>query len=274
MVDFHNFETFDPNGPGLGNLFGQISPLRRRSASGPPATSALAAGRRRGAGVRLLPRRRLRRRPARSRTRPLLARGARARSSAASPRSSLSTLAARIGGTPYTSAKALEVAAPVLRWRSSRPGSRVRGAFPAYMTEKRHGRPVRALALRRILLRAGVLLAARPRQRPGRADHLLAGADRPAAADRRRLDPRPRPAPSCSRTNTASATSPGSCAAAGSASPTKTRRRRRSPPGVRFVITSGERTRAAFPGLTLREEADPYLLWARSGRSRAAVTAR
>lgn len=26
MVEFHNFETFDPNGPGLGNLFGQISP--------------------------------------------------------------------------------------------------------------------------------------------------------------------------------------------------------------------------------------------------------
>ena len=27
MVEFHNFETFDPNGPGLGNLFGQVSPL-------------------------------------------------------------------------------------------------------------------------------------------------------------------------------------------------------------------------------------------------------
>src|SRR4029077_8210367 len=27
MIDFHNFETFDPNGPGLGNLFGQVSPL-------------------------------------------------------------------------------------------------------------------------------------------------------------------------------------------------------------------------------------------------------
>ena len=27
MIDFHAFETFDPNGPGLGNLFGQISPF-------------------------------------------------------------------------------------------------------------------------------------------------------------------------------------------------------------------------------------------------------
>jgi hypothetical protein len=27
MLDFHSFETFDPNGPGLGNLFGQISPF-------------------------------------------------------------------------------------------------------------------------------------------------------------------------------------------------------------------------------------------------------
>jgi hypothetical protein len=27
MVEFHNFETFDPHGPGLGNLFGPISPF-------------------------------------------------------------------------------------------------------------------------------------------------------------------------------------------------------------------------------------------------------
>src|SRR4029079_9058496 len=27
MIDFQRFETFDPNGPGLGNLFGQISPF-------------------------------------------------------------------------------------------------------------------------------------------------------------------------------------------------------------------------------------------------------
>ena len=27
MIDFHKFETFDPNGPGLGNLFGQVSPF-------------------------------------------------------------------------------------------------------------------------------------------------------------------------------------------------------------------------------------------------------
>src|SRR3954452_24162371 len=27
MIGFHSFETFDPNGPGLGTLFGQISPF-------------------------------------------------------------------------------------------------------------------------------------------------------------------------------------------------------------------------------------------------------
>ncbi|HEX7058335.1 MAG TPA: hypothetical protein VF176_00585 [Solirubrobacterales bacterium] len=27
MIDFHSFETFDPAGPGLGNLFGQVSPF-------------------------------------------------------------------------------------------------------------------------------------------------------------------------------------------------------------------------------------------------------
>jgi hypothetical protein len=112
MIDFHSFETFDPNGPGLGNLFGQISPFEAlgiwpsgdfRLAPGDGAVpapayylgiafalalfiyglvwlwrrreSAILAGL--GAGV-------------------------------------LAYVAARVGGTPYTAAKAIEIAAPLV----------------------------------------------------------------------------------------------------------------------------------------------------------------
>ena len=37
------------------------------------------------------------------------------------------------------------------------------------------------------------------------------------------------------------------------------------PDGVRFVITSTERVRPPYPAMTLRETADPYLLWVQRG---------
>lgn len=112
MVDFHSFETFDPNGPGLGNLFGQISPFEAlgiwpsgdfRLAPGDGAVPAPAyylgiafalalfiyglvwLWRRREAAI-------------------LAGLGAAA----------LAYAAARIGGTPYTAAKAIEIASPLV----------------------------------------------------------------------------------------------------------------------------------------------------------------
>jgi hypothetical protein len=112
MLDFHSFETFDPNGPGLGNLFGQISPFEAlgvwpsgdfRLAPGDGAVPAvgyylgiafalglLAYGviqlwRRREAAI-------------------LAGLGAAA----------LAYAAARVAGTPYTAAKAIEIAAPLV----------------------------------------------------------------------------------------------------------------------------------------------------------------
>jgi hypothetical protein len=111
MVDFHSFETFDPNGPGLGNLFGQISPFEAlgiwpsgdfRLSPGDGAVPAF--GYYLGAAFASI----------------LLLYGAflcwRRRESAI-----LSGLlaavavyvATRLGGTPYTAAKAIEVAAPL-----------------------------------------------------------------------------------------------------------------------------------------------------------------
>ena len=112
MLDFHSFETFDPNGPGLGNLFGQISPFEAlgiwpsgdfRLAPGDGAISAL--GYYLGIafalallvyGVIQLWRR--------GETAILAGLGAAA----------LAYAAARLAGTPYTAAKAIEIAAPLV----------------------------------------------------------------------------------------------------------------------------------------------------------------
>ena len=112
MIDFHSFETFDPNGPGLGNLFGQVSPFIAlgiwpsgdfRLAPGDGAVPAFVYYL--GAAFAAA----------------LLLFGIR-RAWQAGERTILAGLvsvaglylAARLGGTPYTSAKALEIAAPLL----------------------------------------------------------------------------------------------------------------------------------------------------------------
>ena len=112
MIDFHSFETFDPNGPGLGNLFGQISPFAAlgiwpsgdfRLAPGDGAVPAL--GYYLGVafalvlfiyGLAWLWRRR--------ETAILSGLAAAA----------LAYAAARVAGTPYTAAKALEISAPLV----------------------------------------------------------------------------------------------------------------------------------------------------------------
>ncbi len=111
MIDFHSFETFDPNGPGLGNLFGQISPFEGFGIwpSGdfrltPGAGAVPALGYYAGAafatilllyGLVLCWRRR----------ESVLIAGLAA--------AALAYAAARLGGTPYTAAKAIEVGAPL-----------------------------------------------------------------------------------------------------------------------------------------------------------------
>jgi hypothetical protein len=111
MIDFHKFETFDPNGPGLGNLFGQVSPFEAlgiwpsgdfRLAPGdgsvPAAVYYLGAA---FATVLLLYGiwRSWRRRETVILSGLLVA--------------AVAYLAARVGGTAYTAAKAIEIAAPL-----------------------------------------------------------------------------------------------------------------------------------------------------------------
>jgi hypothetical protein len=111
MIDFHSFETFDPNGPGLGNLFGQISPFEGFGIwpSGdfrltPGAGAVPALGYYAGAAFASI----------------LLLYGLvvcwRRREStliAGLAATALAYAAARLGGTPYTAAKAIEVGAPL-----------------------------------------------------------------------------------------------------------------------------------------------------------------
>jgi hypothetical protein len=112
MLDFHSFETFDPNGPGLGNLFGQISPFEVlgiwpsgdfRLAPGDGAVPAL--GYYLGIAFALA----------------LLIYGViqlwcrrEAAILAGLGAAALAYTAAGVAGTPYTAAKAIEIAAPLV----------------------------------------------------------------------------------------------------------------------------------------------------------------
>jgi hypothetical protein len=111
MIHFHGFETFAPHGRGLGNLFGQISPFEAlgiwpsgdfRLAPGDGAAPAAAFWLGAGFAAALLLyglARCLRRRET------ALAAGLFAAAAVYA--------ATRVGGTPYTAAKAVEVAAPL-----------------------------------------------------------------------------------------------------------------------------------------------------------------
>lgn len=112
MLDFHSFETFDPNGPGLGNLFGQVSPFEAlgiwpsgdfRLAPGDGAVPAVVYVIGIAFGLMLLV----------SGVAKLwidredsILGGLGA--------AMLAYLAARVGGTPYTAAKAIEIGAPIV----------------------------------------------------------------------------------------------------------------------------------------------------------------
>ncbi len=242
MIDFHSFETFDPNGPGLGNLFGQVSPFTAlgiwpsgdfRLSPGSGAAPALAyfAG---AAFAALLFVYGLivcwRRRETTVLTGVLVV--------------ALLYIAARIGGTPYTSAKALEVAAPLAALAILLPLSR-RPVALLYLAAAGvcsllafANAPVGpssyspALTGLRPLLAGGSTLVLAP-------DPLLAGeqGDRYIAWELRGGRVCIEPA-----------------SAAGG----------RPPAGIRFFVTSGT-SRAPFSQLTFRRQAGPYAVWERHG---------
>jgi len=280
MVDFQRFETFDPNGPGLGNLFGQISPLEAlgiwpsgdfRVAPGDGAVPGFVYYL--GAAFALA----------------LLLYGAvccwRDRETAI-----LAGLlavvavyaAARLGGTPYTAAKALEVAAPLatltillpLNLRVDRSvssaGGAVGGTAPeeALATGRGGGFPAAtgpaAGTLVAYLCVAGIcslLALANAPVGPSSYSPALTGL-RPLIANdstlvlaSEQLLDEEHGVPYLAWELRGGRVCIESESAAGD----------RPSPGVRYVVTEGSGEKPPFPGLTLARRAAPYLLWERQG---------
>lgn len=277
MIDFHKFETFDPNGPGLGNLFGQISPFEAlgiwpsgdfRLAPGDGAVPAAAyyLGAAFGTVLLLWGIWRLGRR----RDTAILAGLATA---------AAAYVAARAGGTAYTAAKAIEIAAPIVAltivlplvnegaWRLSRsmpdqvatasadPAPRL-GDPPA---DARRGLLVATVATVFFLI-AGVcslLALANTPVGPTNYSPALTGLRPLVAKDSTVVLASPkllgeehgtpyiawelRGGRVCIETREEAAGAP--------------------PPGVRFVVTSGSKHKPPFAGLRIRKVAPPYVLW-------------
>ncbi|HEY7950119.1 MAG TPA: hypothetical protein VID51_04705 [Solirubrobacterales bacterium] len=239
MIDFQRFETFDPNGPGLGNLFGQISPFEAlgiwpsgdfRLSPGDGAVPALGyflaaafASVLLAYGTLLCWRRR---------ETALLAGLAAA---------ALAYTAARVGGTPYTAAKAIEIGAPLAALVIVLPLLR---------------RPVAWLYL---LLAGGcsLLALANAPVGPGSYSPALAGLrDEVGAGPTLVLVPRKLLAEEHGAPYIAWELR-GGRVCIDSADGIEDR----PPSGVRFVITKSTSSQPPFPGLRVKRIASTYVLW-------------
>ncbi|HVQ57666.1 MAG TPA: hypothetical protein VMS60_02050 [Solirubrobacterales bacterium] len=263
LIDFKQFETFDPNGPGLGNLFGQVSPFEAlgiwpsgdfRLAPGDGAVPA--AGYYLGAAFALV----------------LLIYGihsswSRRETAILSGLAAvaLAYAAARLGGTPYTAAKAIEIAAPLVALTILLPlVDSMPGRLTLGMREELAPRSAWAAATALFLLAAGAcsaLALANAPVGPTSYSPALTGL-RPLVADASTL---------VIASDTLIADEHGTpyiawelrggrvCIAAESeldATPS---------PGVRFVVTRGDATEPPYPGFRVRRLAPPYVLWEASG---------
>jgi hypothetical protein len=268
MVDFHSFETFDPNGPGLGNLFGQVSPFEAlgiwpsgdfRLAPGDGAVPAV--GYYLGAAFGLV----------------LLAYGVwwcrRQRETAVLSglaTCALAYAAARLGGTPYTAAKALEIAAPlaaltILLPLATRSFASERGGTADSQASPQGGWGLGMAAGATFVVAAGVCSLLAFANAPvgpstysptltGFRDDVGAGPTLVLASPTLLDDEQGAPYISWEmRGGRVCIAAEGELDA--------------PPPGVRYVVTEGSRGRPPFPGLRVKRVARPYVLWERLGAS-------
>jgi hypothetical protein len=241
MIDFHSFETFDPHGPGLGNLFGQVSPFEAlgiwpsgdfRLAPGDGAVPA--AGYYLGAAFALV----------------LLLYGIfrcwRRRETAilaSLAAVAIAYVAARVGGTPYTAAKAIEIAAPLVALTILLP--------------LLHRRPWLAAAFIFAAGACSLLALANAPVGPtsyspaltGLRPLVASGSTLVLASDELLADQHGVPYISWELRGGRV------CIEAESEAGD------RAPSGVRFVVTRGPSGQPPFPGLRVRHVAVPYVLW-------------
>ena len=262
MIDFQRFETFDPSGPGLGNLFGQVSPFTGlgiwpsgdfRLASGDGAVPALAfyLGAAFAAALLVagLHRAWLRREHA------ILA---------AVLTVAGVYLAARVAGTPYTAAKALGIAAPVLTLAiiaSSLPASRTFGGSWAPLSARDAGGRVGLAAYVAVAVACSLLALANAPVGPtayspaltGLRPAIAAGSTLVLAPDRLLADEEGYRYLVWELRGGRVCIEPESAAGA------------RPPAGVDFVIAPGGRGEAPYPGLRAVRRAGEFTLWRRPG---------
>jgi hypothetical protein len=256
LIDFRSFETFEPHGPGLGNLFGQVSPFEAlgiwpsgdfRLAPGAGAAPAIAyyLGAAFALALLLLGLQRCWRRRETAIVSGLAA-------------AAVAYVVARVGGTPYTAAKAIEIAAPLCTLVILIPllGAGSRGA-------PRTRAPLTGLATALYLLLAGgcslLALANAPvgpaSYSPALAElrPLLTSGSTLVLASAGLLDEQHgapyiawelRGGRVCIEAETEAGDAP--------------------PPGVRFVIAEGSPGAPPFPRLQVRRVAEPYVLWERT----------
>jgi hypothetical protein len=263
MLNFHSFETFDPHGPGLGNLFGQVSPFEAlgiwpsgdfRLAPGDGAVPA--AGYYLGAAFGLA----------------LLVHGIaqlwRRRETAVLSGLAAAAIAyatARAGGTPYTAAKAIEIAAPLTALTILLPLlKRSPGRVAPVMREESGPRPIGSLAGACFIAAAGVCSLLALANAPvgptsyspaltGLRPLVASGSTLVLASDELLADQHGAPYISWELRGGRVCIE-----AEGQASD-------RLPTGVRFVVAQGSAIRPPLPGLRVRRVAAPYVLWESTG---------
>ncbi len=264
MVDFGGFETFDPAGPGLGNLFGQISPFEALGVwpSGdfrltPGAGAVPAVGFYVGVALALV----------------LLLNGllwSLRRREYAIPAALAAALglyaAARLGGTPYTAAKAVVMIAPAAMLLIVRPLLDLRAAGAETPGPRGILEP---LATAAFVVAAGACTAL-----------TLANAPvGPTAYTPKLTELRPRIA-----TSSTLVLAPSSFLDTEHGTPYLAWELRGGrvcieadddavltqpvPSGVRFVITPADPGRRPHQGFRLARRAGPYLLWERAAPTR------
>ena len=254
MIDFHKFETFDPNGPGLGNLFGQISPFEAlgiwpsgdfRLAPGDGAVPAFVyyLGAAFATALFFYGIWRCRR----GRETVLLS---------GLFVAAVGYLAARLGGTAYTAAKAIEIAAPLCALTILLPLTHEAAwRFPLAMREK--GATAAWVAFVAVAGLCSALALANAPVGPSTYTPALA-AMRPLVEHGSTLIlASPELLEDDHGTNYLAWELRGGrvCIA------THEEVGGDIPAGVRYVIVEGSRHRPPFPGLRPRKVLSPYVLW-------------